>query len=129
MSLIFSRRFSERGERVARILRLVKTSTDGEGPGTDLMEIRRPDGLDDIANLGLTLSEAKLLLANVQREIAAPQARDHVARRPDCPRCKGVCRLKDCHVRFQGFRTQNPTRLFSFRLISLMQACAVEGGH
>jgi hypothetical protein len=42
--LIFSRRFSERGERVAWILRLVKTSTDGEGPGTDLMEIRRPDG-------------------------------------------------------------------------------------
>ena len=37
--------------------------------------------------------------------------------------------LKDCHVRFQGFRTQNPIRLFLFRLISLMQACAVEGGH
>jgi hypothetical protein len=36
---------------------------------------------------------------------------------------------KDCHVRFQGFRTQNPIRLFLFRLISLMQACAVEGGH
>jgi hypothetical protein len=47
------------------------------------MKISRPDGLVDIANLGLTLSEAKLLLANVQREIAAAQARDHVVRRRD----------------------------------------------
>ena len=53
-------------------MRLVKTGPKGEDPG--LMEIKRPDGLGDIANLGLTLSEAKLLLANVQREIAAAQA-------------------------------------------------------
>jgi hypothetical protein len=58
------------------------------------MEISRPDGLGDIANLGLTPSEAKQLLANVQREIAAPQARDHVVTRPDCPRCDGVCHVK-----------------------------------
>ena len=61
------------------------------------MEISRPDGLGDIAKLGLTLSEAKQLLANVQREIAAAQARDHVVRRPDCPRCDGVCHVKDYH--------------------------------
>ena len=59
------------------------------------MEISRPDDLGDIAKLGLTLSEAKQLLANVQREIAAAQARDHVVRRPDCPRCDGVCHVKD----------------------------------
>jgi hypothetical protein len=80
---------------VAWILRLVKIGADGEDPGTDLMEIRRPDGLADIADLGLTLSEAKLLLANVQREITAAQARNHVVRRPDCPRCDGVCHVKD----------------------------------
>ena len=114
---------------MAWILRLVQTGAEGEDPATDLMEINRPDGLGDIAALGLTLSEAKQLLANVQREIAAAQARDHTVRRPECPRCDVVCGVKDCHVRFQGFRTQNPTRLFSFRLISLMQACAVEGGH
>jgi hypothetical protein len=74
---------------------LVKIGAEGEDPGTDLMEIRRPDGLGDIADLGLTLSEAKLLLANVQREIAAAQARDHAVRRPDCPRCDGVCHVKD----------------------------------
>ena len=60
------------------------------------MEISRPDGLGDIAKLELTLSEAKQLLANVQREIAAAQARDHVVRPPDCPRCDGVCHVKDC---------------------------------
>jgi hypothetical protein len=56
------------------MLRLVKTGAEGEGPGTDLMEISRPDGLGDIANLGLTLSEGKQLLAHVQREIVAAQA-------------------------------------------------------
>ena len=79
---------------MAWILRLVKIGADGEDPGTDLMEIRRPAGLADIADLGLTLSEAKLLLANVQREITAAQARNHVVRRPDCPRCDGVCHVK-----------------------------------
>jgi hypothetical protein len=74
---------------------LVKTGTEGEDPGTDLMEISRPNGLGDIADLGLTLAEAKLLLASVQREIAAAQARAHVLRRPDCSRCDGVCRVKD----------------------------------
>jgi hypothetical protein len=59
------------------------------------MEINRPDGLGDIAALGLTLSEAKQLLANVQREIAAAQARDHTVRRPECPRCDVVCGVKD----------------------------------
>ena len=44
------------------------------GPGVDIMEISRPDGLGDIGNLGLTLAEAKQLLAAVQREVAAAQA-------------------------------------------------------
>src|SRR4051812_39723362 len=58
------------------------------------MEISRPDGLVDIADLGLTLAEAKLVLAGVQREIVAAQARDHAVRRPGCRRCEGVCRVK-----------------------------------
>jgi hypothetical protein len=73
----------------------MKTGAEVEDPGTDLMEISRPDGVGDIANLGLTLSEAKQLLANVQREIAAAQARNHVVRRPECPRCDAVCHVKD----------------------------------
>jgi len=51
--------------------------------------------LRDIAGLGLTLAEAKLLLAGVQREIVAAQVRDHAVRRPECPRCDGACRVKD----------------------------------
>ncbi len=50
---------------MAWILRLVKTGAEGEGPCTDVMEINRPGNLADIAGLGLTLSEAKLLLAGV----------------------------------------------------------------
>ncbi len=80
---------------MAWMLRLVKIGAEGEGPCTDIMEIRRPDDLVDIANLGLTLSEAKLLLAGVQRAIVAAQARDHAVRRPDCSCCDGVCRVKD----------------------------------
>jgi hypothetical protein len=62
---------------VAWILRLVKTGAEGDDPGTGLMEISRPDGLCDIADLGLILAEAKLLLASVQREIATAQTRVH----------------------------------------------------
>jgi len=77
------------------MLSLVKIGAEGEGPCTDIMEIHRPDGLVDIANLGLTLSGAKLLLAGVQRKIVAAQARDHAVRRPGCARCGGACRVKD----------------------------------
>jgi len=80
---------------VTWMLRLVKIGAEGEGAYTDVLEISRPDDLVDIANLGLTLAEAKLLLAGVQREIVAAQARTHAVRRPDCPRCDGVCRVKD----------------------------------
>jgi hypothetical protein len=48
------------------------------------MEISKPDDLGDIANLGLTLAEAKQLLARVQREISTAQARAHALRRRDC---------------------------------------------
>ena len=90
-----SRLISDRGWGRGMDFELVQTGAEGEDPGTDLKEISRRDGLGDIAKRGLTLSEAKQLLANVQREIAAAQARDHVVRRSDCPRCDGVCHVKD----------------------------------
>ncbi len=77
------------------MLKLVKTGAEGEGPCTDVMEINRPGDLGDIASLGLTLAEAKRLLAGVQREIVAAQAREHAVRRPDCSRCGDMCRVKD----------------------------------
>ncbi len=80
---------------MAWMLRLVKIGAEGEGPCTDIMEMRRPDNLRDIADLGLTLAEAKRMLAGVQREIVAAQAGDHAVQRPECPRCGGVCCVKD----------------------------------
>ena len=56
-----------------------------EGPFVDVMEISKPDDLGDIANLGLTLAEAKQLLARVQCEISTAQASKHAVRRPACP--------------------------------------------
>ncbi len=83
------------GGCVAWMLRWVKTGVEGEAPCADIMEIRRPDDLVDVANLGLTLAEAKRLLAGVQREIVAAQAGIHAVRRLDCSCCGGVCRVKD----------------------------------
>ena len=77
------------------ILRLVKTGAEGEAQATDVMEIDRPDDLRDIANLGLTLAEAKLLLAALQQEIVAAQARTHAVLRPYCPCGGGVRHVKD----------------------------------
>ena len=77
------------------MLRLVKIGVEGEGPCTDLMEVHRPDDVSDIADLGLTLSEAKRLLARVQQEIVAGQARDHSVQRPECLHCGRACRVKD----------------------------------
>jgi hypothetical protein len=56
-------------------LRLVGTEMDGQSRSFDVTEISRPDGLSDIANLGLTLAEAKQLLVQIQQEVVAAQAR------------------------------------------------------
>ena len=76
-------------------MRLVKTGADGERQCADVLKINRPDDLGDIANLGLTLAEGKLLLAGLQQEIVAAQAKGHAVRRPDCRSCGEVCRVKD----------------------------------
>src|SRR3712207_688866 len=59
------------------------------------MRIARPDTLADLGTLGLSLAESKQLLAGIQREIVAAQARVHAARRPACPGCGAACRVKD----------------------------------
>jgi hypothetical protein len=84
-----------RGERVAWIVRLVQIGADGNEPFADVMTINRPDDLDDIANLGLTVADGKRVLAGLQQEIVAAQARSHSVQRPECRRCSGVCHLKD----------------------------------
>jgi DDE family transposase len=77
------------------VLRLVETGADGQPRSADILEICRPGDLNDIANLGLTLREAKQLLARVQQEVVSAQARGHAVLRPECRSCGRQCHLKD----------------------------------
>jgi hypothetical protein len=77
------------------MLRLVGTGIDGQSRSFDVMEISRPDGLGDLADLGLTLSEAKQLVARVQQEVVAAQVDNHAMFRPDCRSCGGTRHVKD----------------------------------
>jgi hypothetical protein len=76
-------------------VKLVSIGTEGEEHSTDVLRIARPDDLTDLASLGLSLAEGKRLLAGVQQEIVAAQARLHAARRPECRGCGAACRVKD----------------------------------
>ena len=78
-----------------RVLRLIATGDDARCLGTDLIESCRQEGVGDIANLGLTLPEAKQLLASVQRAVVSAQAVSHGLQRPCCSACSGKCHLKD----------------------------------
>jgi len=80
---------------VAWIVRLVSAGAEGEEHSTDVMQIARPNDLTDLASLGLSLAEGKRLLAVLQQEIVAAQARVHAARRPECRGCGTACRVKD----------------------------------
>src|ERR671918_117389 len=50
------------------------------------------DTLADLGTLGLSLAESKQLLAGIQREIVAAQARVHAVHRPECRGCGAACR-------------------------------------
>ena len=63
------------------VLQLVETGAGSRAQRVDVMEISRPSDLRDIASLGLTLPEAKQLLARVQQAVVAAQARDHAGLR------------------------------------------------
>jgi hypothetical protein len=90
------------GSRMEWTLRLVGTEMDGQSRSFDVIEIGRPEGLGDLADLGdrareggLTLAEAKPLLVQVQQEVVAAQGRHHAIFRPDCQSCSGTCHMKD----------------------------------
>ena len=111
---------------MAWIVRLVQIGADGEERCADVMGIDRPDDLADIGNLGLTLAEAKRMLAGLQQEIVAAQAREHAVRRPNCRCCGGDCRVKD--YRERGVATlfgQVTVRLPRFRCAA---CCGSESG-
>ena len=77
------------------VLRLVETGIDSPPRVIDVMDIKPLGDLGDIAKLGLTLSEAKQILARLQQAVVAVQADDHAALRPDCSSCGQACHVKD----------------------------------
>src|SRR5208337_1251284 len=108
--------------RMEWTLRLVGTRIDGQPRSVDVMAISRPDGLDDIANLGLTLAEAKLLLGQVQQQVVAAQANNHAMFRPDRRSCGGdlsrerLAAAPDCHVVRRGETEASPARMCRLQL-------------
>ena len=56
------------------VLRLVETGIDGPARVIDVLDIRPLGGLGEIAKLGLTLAEAKQILARLQQAVVAVQA-------------------------------------------------------
>src|ERR1700675_1495171 len=81
------------------------------------MEINRPNDLGDVADLGLTLAEGKLLLAGIQREIVAAQARDHAVRAAGLPTlwrrlpCEGLPRSRRSDAFRPGHGATTPISL------------------
>ena|SRR5689334_1319823 len=55
------------------VLRLVRSGTEDPSDGVDVLEIDRPDDLGDLADLGLTLSEGKHLLAGTVETLGVRQ--------------------------------------------------------
>jgi len=69
------------------VLRLVEAKGEGQSQSTDVMETVRPDDLGNIADLGLTLAEAKVLQA----------ARSAGSRRRSSQRpCRATAELSVC---------------------------------
>jgi hypothetical protein len=106
---------------VAWIVRLVSIGAQGEEHSTDVMRIAKPDTLADLGTLGLSLAEGKQLLAGVQQELVAAQARRHAARRPACRSCSTTCRVKD-------YRQHAIATLFGQVAVRLPRYCCIGCG-
>src|SRR3954449_881186 len=85
------------------------------------MRIAKPDTLADLSTLGLSLAESKQLLAGIQREIVAAQARIHAVHRPACRNCSTACRVKD-------YRQRAIATLFGQVAVRLPRYCCVGCG-
>jgi hypothetical protein len=102
-------------------LRLVGAGIDGQSRSVDVMAIGRPDGLGEIANLGLTLAEAKQRLSQVQQEVVAAQADHQAMFRPDCQACGRTCHAK-------GWRPHRIATLFGAVRVKLPRLACAGGG-
>jgi hypothetical protein len=69
---------------MAWVLRLVETGIDSTARVIDVMDIRPLGELGEMAKLGLTLAEAKQILARLRQAVVVVQADDHAVLLPDC---------------------------------------------
>jgi hypothetical protein len=107
---------------MAWVLRLVETGIDRPSRVIDVLDIRLRGDLGDIANLGLTLAEAKQILARLQQTVVAVQADDHAVLRPVCSSCRHACHVKD-------WRLHRVTTLFGTVAIRLPRVRCASCGH
>jgi hypothetical protein len=80
---------------MAWVLRLVETGIDCPSRVIEVLDIRLRGDIGDIANLGLTLAEAKQILARLQPVVVSVQADHHAVLRPVCSSCRHACHVKD----------------------------------
>jgi hypothetical protein len=104
------------------VLRLVETGIDSPARVIDVLDLRALGDIDDIANLGLTLSEAKQILARLQQVVVAVQADDHAGLRPACSSCGGACHVKD-------WRLHRVATLFGMVAVRLPRFRCADCGH
>jgi hypothetical protein len=84
------------------VVRLVETRPDGPERSLDVLELGQLRDLRDIADVGLTLAEARQLLSRVQQAVIVAQAQDHAVHRPICSSCGGRCHVKDWRLHQVG---------------------------
>ena len=103
------------------VLGLVGTGIDGPSISVNIMEFDRPDCLEDITNLGLTLAERKQLVALAQEEIVAAQVGNHAVLRPACrtPQrempCERLAAAPHRHTVRRGEGAPSPVRVCGLR--------------
>ncbi|NGO55440.1 ISKra4 family transposase [Allomesorhizobium camelthorni] len=76
-------------------IQLVTDVGDATFETREIVSIDKPDGVLSIDDLGLTLGEAKAMLATLQVAITETQALDFARYHRSCPSCRRPRRLKD----------------------------------
>src|SRR5918993_2344951 len=80
-------------------VRLEARTDKGEVKTAELVTFRRPAMASTLAEIGLTLAEAKALLTKLQASILCDQLAEYAAHRRVCPECGELQPLKDRRTR------------------------------
>jgi hypothetical protein len=102
---------------------LAVDSGDGEITNVPLAQMTRPD-VSELATLGLSLSESKQLLAQLQREIVTRQFEATTHQRRHCGQCGTKRAIKDFHgARFRALQFRE--QIFERALGHLLELAAL----